>query len=311
MPNLKKNVIIYKKAGYMHINNVSPKTSGRSVFWFVILSIIMTIGFVYFYIQTNPGSYSFTGFCDWYMSLFKALKESSTDEPMLPWFSLVIIPLFIYGGAIATIVSRHCSVKEFENALNLKSVDFLQGRINFNFTQPKYNFACGYNDINELKLVLNSVMVHTRSGSYLTVSDIELKFTVLNNKKLSLTNVPINLMRTVYGIIDYGRAIHNFSYKFGGAGTVEDVREKIEDYMQTGCKQILATPAEQSFKWLSIVFFLLGIFFLYTFKDILSDSETALISMVAFPAFGFIAVSFIFDFFLLADKWNENRYKRF
>ena len=141
--------------------------------------------------------------------------------------------------------------------------------------------------------------------------DIELKFTVLNNKKLSLTNVPINLMRTVYGIIDYGRAIHNFSYKFGGAGTVEDVREKVEDYMQTGCKQILATPAEQSFKWLSIVFFLLGIFFLYTFKDILSDSETALISIVALPAFGFIAVSFIFDFFLLADKWNENRYKRF
>ena len=160
-------------------------------------------------------------------------------------------------------------------------------------------------------MILNTVMVHNKYGSYPAVSEINLNFSVLNNKHFTLTNVPLKLTNFIYKIIDYGRAVKSFSYRFEGAGSVESKEEKIRDYTNTGCKQILATPAEQSFKWLSIVFFLLGIFFLYTFKDILNDSETALISIVALPAFGFIAVSFIFDFFLLADKWNENRYKRF
>ena len=92
---------------------------------------------------------------------------------------MIIIPLLAYGGLVASIVSRHFALKAMESTLNLKSVDFLQDRVKFNFNRPQYNFICGYNDINNLEMILNTVMVHNKYGSYPAVSEINLNFRVV------------------------------------------------------------------------------------------------------------------------------------
>lgn len=297
-----------KRLVRMHINNVSSKMSGQSTVWFTLFSVVVTLFVGFFFWQSNPDSYSISSFCQWYSNAFNAFREISTEDPMIPWFLMVGVPLLIYGGTFFSIFSMCMAKREFQTVLNLKSVDFLPDRVNFNFNQPKYNFVCGYSDINKLEMILNTILVRTKHGSYPAVSEIELKFTVLNNKNFSLKNVPLNLMKTIYGIIDCGRNVQDFTYKFSGVGKVEQVQEKIEDYMNTGCKQILATSTENTFKWLSVVFFLIGLFFLYSFKDVFSGNDLGLMGIPGFPILAFVLISFIFDIVLLADKRNENKY---
>lgn len=297
-----------KKVGCMHINNVSSKMSGQSTAWFALFSVVVTLFVGFFFWQSNSDSYSISSFCQWYSSAFNAFRESSTENPIDPWLVMVGLPLLVYGGTLFSIFSMCMAKKEFQSVLNLKSVDFLPDRVNFNFNQPKYNFVCGYSDINKLEMILKTILVRTKRGSYPAVSEIELKFTVLNNKNFSLKNVPLNLMKTIYGIIDCGRNVQDFTYKFSGVGKVEEVQEKIEDYMNTGCKQILATSTENAFKYLSVIFFLIGLFFLYSFKDVFSGNDLGLMGIPGFPILAFVLISFIFDIVLLADKRNEKKY---
>lgn len=295
-----------KRLVRMHINNVSTETSKIWPITFTFMSICVTAFFVYFFYQSEQSSYSIISFFKWYGVTFNAFQETSLDSPITPWFIMVILPLSVYWGTIASYISRNDSIKTFEKSLNLKSVDFLQGRVNFNFTQPKYNFVCGYNNINKLEMILNTVLVQGKYGFRPAVSEIELKFTVFNNKHFSLKNVSINLMKTIYRIIDCGKAVQNFSYKFEGAGEVEHIQERIEDYMKAGCKQILSTTTENYFKCISIIFFLVGILFLYALKNEL-NGYTDSIEYAIIPTFGPLAISFLHDFVLLLDKWNENK----
>lgn len=293
----------------MRINNVSAKTSKMVVVLLAIFAIIVTVGFTWAYFNTAISEHSIASFFKWYEETLNHLIADNKDEPIIPYLVMIIVPLLAYGGLVASIVSRHFALKAMESTLNLKFVDFLQDRVKFNFNRPQYNFICGYNDISNLEMILKTVMVHNKYGSYPAVSEINLNFSVLNNKHFTLTNVPLKLTNFIYKIIDYGRAVRSFSYRFEGAGSVESIEEKIRDYTNTGCKQILAKQQETNFKWLSITFFAFSMFFLFTFRQSFNTLDVMFWSFALIPIVGFLVISFVFDIILLADKWNENKYK--
>ena len=102
-------------------------------------------------------------------------------------------------------------------------------------------------------------------------------------------------------------------YEKGGRPVIyssdEEYEEKIRDYTNTGCKQILAKQQETNFKWLSITFFAFSMFFLFTFRQSFNTLDVMFWSFALIPIVGFLVISFVFDIILLADKWNENKYK--
>lgn len=293
----------------MHINNVSKEMSVRSFVAITSISLAFTIAFIIFYFKTTINNPSLMDFFNWYVEMFRNFQVEAADEPWIPWMLMVVLPLGFYSLSIITMISRHNAIREYKRALNLKSVDFLQDRVNFNFNNPQYNFVCGYSEINRLELVLNTVLVTNKYGSYPALAQVTLNFTVLNNKNFTLENTPMRPMNLIYGIIDCGRLVQNFSYKFEGAGEVSDIQEKIRDYINSGCKQVLGTKSENSFKFMSIVFFSLGLFFLISFKDIFNDIDFLWFPLIT--VLPFILISFIFDIILLIDKYSERKFRRF
>lgn len=294
----------------MRINNVSTETTAQAIVIFAVLSIAVTVAFAWFCIFANPDEITLSTLWNLYLKAFNSFKANSPDDPVAVWFTMVFLPLISYGGLIYTIIKRQISIKFFNQSLQLKSVDLLPQRINFNFNKPQYNFICGYDGVKNLKMTLKTATIQTKNGPRQALTEIRLDFTVLNNKIFTLYNTPINQMKTIYQIIDYSKRMGSFSYNFSGDGVIQEIEEKIQDYMTTGCKQILATPSENNFKTISILFFILGLIFLYSFKDDLNSIDF-IGYIVAIPAVMFIGISFICDIVLLIDKWNEGRYRKF
>lgn len=285
----------------MRINNVNSKTSSQALVVFIVLTLVTTIGYLLtFWFMAYD--HSLIGFFEWIKSSFSYIWA---DDIMV---ALIFagFPVLAYVGLISTFIARNKALQDFATTLNIKYVDFLYDRVNFVFNQPQYNIICGYNEINSLRMVLHTVMVRNKYGSFPAVQEIELKFVILNKREFKLKNIPLNLMKFIYSVIDYGRRMENFSYEFEGVGEVEDVKEKIDDYLNKGFKQILATGMENAFKSMSIIFFAFGIFFMLMFMDMF-QTDAWFISAV--PSFAFIGISFIFDIFLLADKMRERKYK--
>ena len=54
-------------------------------------------------------------------------------------------------------------------------------------------------------------------------------------------------MQTIYKIIDYTRSVNNFTYNFRGPGNTEDIKEKIDIYLNKGFNQIFSNQVENNF----------------------------------------------------------------
>lgn len=293
----------------MKINNVSTKTSAKTIAIASLSCVILTVIILICYFTTTQVECSVSNFINWYISTFNNTRESMSDDKWTTWVLFVIIPLAIYGWLVLTIWQRHLALKEFNSKLNLKSVEFLQGRINFNFNQPQCNIVCSYNDIEKLKMIVHTIQVRTKNGSYPAVSEIELQFSILNNKTFVIKNTPNNIMNFIYSIIDYSRGMQNFSYRFAGYMEIKNIKEKIEDYLHKGFKQILSNSQESSFKTLSIIFFIIATMFLFSFADGLEDAvKSGFWPILIIPSV-FAIVSFVFDFILIADKIKERNHK--
>ena len=287
----------------MHINNVSAKTSIKFILIFTLFAGLYTAGTILAYIYLSADvQKTISGFFSW------ALASLSSQESIADVLLLISLPVIFYTGLIIAIVQRYLGLKKLASSLNLKSVDFLPDRVKFNFNRPQYNFVCGYGEIKNLEMILNTTLVYTKGGRMIVLNEIELDFTVLNNKSFSLKNTPVRPMNFIYKIIDYGKMVNHFSYKFEGAGTQPDINEKIEDYLQTGVVSILTSAAEGPVKWFSVLFFIIGLVFLIAFKDdinyFLTKDLTGLL-LPGLPVAAFIGVSFIFDIILIVDKIQE------
>lgn len=293
----------------MHINNVSAKTSIKFILFFALFAGLYTAGIISAYVYLSfDAEKTIAGFFSWVFATFVSVSKANPEDPWFSWILFIVLPAIFYIGLIIAIVQRYTGLAELASSLNIKSVDFLPDRVKFNFNRPQYNFVCGYGDIKNLKMVLHTVVGKNKYGSYIALNEIELKFTVLKDKKFSLKNTPVRPMNFIYKIIDYGKMVNHFSYKFEGAGTHPAIKEKIEDYLQTGVVSILTSAAEGPVKWFSVVFFIIGLVFLIAFKDdinyFLSKDFTGLL-LPGLPVAAFIGVSFIFDIILIVDKIQE------
>lgn len=293
----------------MHINNVSQKTSLSMPIIWGIFSIIYTVALLLAYFMNISETASITSFCNWIKDAYNTVSSTEPDGFWMAWVLFIILPLVVYLGFILSIIARHKAVKEFNSKLNLKSIDFLQGRINFNFNRPQYNFVCGYNDINSLQLTIITDLMRTKYGYTTVLKEIVLNFTVLNNKTFSLSNTSSFPMRTIYKIIDYTRGVNNFTYNFRGPGNTDDIKEKIDNYLNKGFKQILSNQGEVNFKYLSIVLFTIGIISLFTAKDLIESAYKNHFFIMCLPFFVLIIASFIIDIWLIADKLRERKYR--
>ena len=293
----------------MHINNVSQKTSLSMPIMWGIFSIIYTVALLLAYFMNISEAASIESFCNWVKNAFNTVFAIEPDGFWMAWVLFIILPLVVYLGFILSIITRQKALKEFNSKLNLKSIDFLQGRINFNFNRPQYNFVCGYSDINSLELTVITDLVSTKYGYTTALKEIELNFKVLNNKTFSLSNTSSFPMQTIYKIIDYTRSVNNFTYNFRGPGNTEDIKEKIDTYLNKGFKQILSNQGENNFKYLSIVLFIIGTTIAYTAKDVIESAYTNNLFIVCLPFFVMIIASFIIDIWLIADKLRERKYR--
>lgn len=293
----------------MHINNVSQKTSLSIPIMWGIFSIIYTVALLLAYFMNISEAASIESFCNWVKNAFNTVSSSEPDGFWMAWVLFIILPLVVYLGFILSIITRQKALKEFNSKLNLKSIDFLQGRINFNFNRPQYNFVCGYSDINSLELTVITDLVSTKYGYTTALKEIELNFKVLNNKTFSLSNTSSFPMQTIYKIIDYTRSVNNFTYNFSGPGNTEDIKEKIDNYLNKGFKQILSNQGEVNFKYLSIVLFTIGIISSYTAKDLIESAYKNHFFIMCLPFFVLIIASFIIDIWLIADKLRERKYR--
>lgn len=293
----------------MHINNVSQKTSLSMPIMWGIFSIIYTVALLLAYFMNVSEAASIESFCNWVKDAFNTVFAIEPDGFWMAWVLFIILPLVVYLGFILSIITRQKALKEFNSKLNLKSIDFLQGRINFNFNRPQYNFVCGYSDINSLELTIITDLVSTKYGYTTALKEIELNFKVLNNKTFSLSNTSSFPMQTIYKIIDYTRSVNNFTYNFRGPGNTEDIKEKIDNYLNKGFKQILSNQGENNFKYLSIVLFIIGITIAYTAKDVIESAYKNNLFIVCLPFFVLIIASFIIDIWLIADKLRERKYR--
>ena len=296
----------------MRINNVSTETSSQLVVTMSIIASVVTIAFVFGYITTSVSEISFFGFFQWLFYTFQALMADcqGTDDAFIPWLVLGLIA-GVYIGFIGAFISRHKAIAKFKGGLNIKYINLLEGRVEFFFTKPQYNFICAYSDIEKLYMDLQSTLVRTKNGSYIAFQQMNLKFTALNGKIFELSNTTSSPMKLIYKVIDWTRGVQSFDYGFSGYGEIPDYKEKIDAYLQSGYKDIVGKEGANKLKWMSIIFFIMGSFFIFVFKDMFNDVivKDPFAAFIFLPFSIFFIISFIIDIVLVVDNIRDRKYR--
>lgn len=294
----------------MRINNVSTETSAKSVVAMSIITAVITSALVFFYTANSTSQVSIWGFFKWLFEMFQAMRVEMADEPIMPWIFLFLV-ISMYIGFFASIISRCKALAKFNNGLNVKYINFLQGRVEFFFTRPEYNFACAYSDIENLHMDLQSTLVHTKNGSYIAFQQMNLTFKVLNGKEFKLSNTTSSPMKLIYKIIDWTRGVQNFDYGFSGYGEIPDYKEKINAYLNCGYKDIVGKQGEIKLKWMSIILFIIGAVSVFAiFGSLANDiAKHPEFCFVLLPFFVPLVISFVTDIILVVDKIRDNKYR--
>ena len=294
---------------FLKINNVSTKTSSQTLIILSVFVCLITTGLVYAYITFSVTGVSFLGFFGWLFDLFQAMRAEMSDEPVLPWIILIFF-FVIYISFFASIVGRFKALKHFNSGINVKYIVFSQGKIDFIFTRPENNFSCIYQDIKKLYMDIQSKLVRTKNGSYIAFEQMTLTFTLADGKNYKVSNTTTSPMSLIYKIIDWTRGVGEFDYGFSGYGEIPDYREKIDAYLTSGYKDIIGNQSATKLKWLSILFFIIGIILLTPFIDIIKDipQDSAALFMCS-PLTLFLIISFIIDVILIIDEFRDNQHR--
>lgn len=257
------------------------------------------------YYFSYPPEYSFKSFWDWIMLMYNG---TFSDDRFIFWF-LSLAPVCCLIGLFTSLYSRQTALAELHSSLNLKSVDFLEGRIDFRFNQPQYNFSSGYDGIEELKMSIDTEVVHTKNSHYIAISQVVLNFTVLNGKTFKIANTGgVNPMKYVYNILDYTKYIPNFSYYINGPD--DQYEEKIKNYLEKGFKSTFASKQRSNMKLFSIFLFILSLFLLYIFTWMIDDMwDPFLFIILIFPSAMFFW-SIILDIIIIKDELFEKNFSK-
>lgn len=292
----------------MIIKNVSAKTSALYI-WFALILLLL---FLFMSIIILYDSLDFTNIYSIPLQILilgkdLIIAEGDLYSKFMIALLIYILPTIFFVWLIRSIISRNGALKEFSQKLNLVSVDFRDNCIAFNFNQHNCNFSCSYRDINYIKVVINIIRVRTKNGESNCLNNISIKFGVLNNKSFTceMSLMLISPLKKLYKIIDYTREVKDFSYEFTGDGDPFELKERLDCYKEKGMKPILTKNQESNMKCISIVFFGLGIFFMFAFCSGIHITDTAELIVPGI----FIIISFICDICLIIDKIHEKRYE--
>ena len=284
----------------MRIYNTYGKVSMESAVTFIIATGIVAILFTwFFYDAIAVGGKTLNDFWQWYCNAYKFLDSSRE-------IMFVYSPPILWLIATSYIVlSQKAKTKEFNKKPNLKYIDFLPGKVNFCFNRPQYDFACAYENIENLEMDIETDLIYTNKKPIVDVRQLHLNFTVLNNNKFSLTTNQKS-MNTMYSIIDVGSSVKEFSYKFSGLGEIEHTKEQIEKYQKYGIKTFLTSKMKDGFVTIS---FMLLFFGLFEFKMQAYGLSNGIDPML-YIAIILLLGSFVFDIILIKDNIeNKNLYE--
>ena len=242
----------------MRIYNTYGKGSTEAAVTFIIATGIVAILFTwFFYDAIAAGGKTLNDFWQWYCNAYKFL-DSSRDVVF------VYSPPVLWLVATSRIVSSlKAKTKKFNKKPNLKYIDFLPDKVNFCFNRPQYDFTCAYDNIENLEMDIETGLTYLPRKYVVTpmvdVKQLHLYLTVPNNRIFSLiTNQ--RSMNTMYSIIDIGRSVKKFSYKFSGFGEIEYTKEQIEKYQKYGIKTFLTNKIIVFIIFLAIILFINWLF---------------------------------------------------
>lgn len=295
----------------MHIRNVTLSTSTKNIWVFLVLFVVFCVLSICLTAEYLDFSQPLTI----PVQIFKCTAEiiantSDAEDKFMFILSVYIMPLLLLCATIGSIISRNKALKNEASVLSLMSVDFKPNRVYFRFNRDNCDISCSYRDINSLTMEINITKERTKNGYVNVVNYIALHFVVIGNKSFTLTNTTINFKGLIYKVIDYTREVQNFSYKFSGNGEHADLDEVIECYLKKGMKPILTKPQEKGFKLMSILFFIIGLFFVFMFaKDIAQSRFDGGLFILLFMPSVFILISVILDIVLIIDKIHEKKYE--
>lgn len=284
----------------MRIYNTYGKVSTEAAVTFIIATGIVAVLFTwFFYDAIAVGGKTLNDFWQWYCNAYKFLDSSReimfVYSPPILW---LIATSFI-------VLSQKAKTKEFNKKPNLKYIDFLPGKVNFCFNRPQYDFACAYENIENLEMDIETDLIYTNKKPIVDVRQLHLNFTVLNNKKFSLTTNQKS-MNTMYSIIDVGRSVKEFSYKFSGLGEIEHTKEQIEKYQKYGIKTFLTSKMKDGFVTISFMLLFFGLFEFKMQAYGLSNGIDPMLYIAIIQLLG----SFVFDIILIKDNIeNKNLYE--
>ena len=309
--------MITPKGGYMRIYNTYGKGSTEAAVTFIIATGIVVILFTWFFYDAIVfgGDNTLNDFWQWYCNAYKFLDSSSE-------ITLVYSPPILWLAATSRIVaSLKAKTKKFNKKPNLKYIDFFPDKVKFCFNRPQYDFACAYDNIENFEMDIETGLTYLPRKYVITpmvdVKQLYLSLTVPNNRIFSLiTNQ--RSMNTMYSIIDIGRSVKNFSYKFSGLGEIEHTKEQIEKYQKYRVKSFLTNNMKDGFV---IISFMLLIFSLFGFKmeyglyDIFSSFGFGMqaygvsnkIDPMLYIAIILLLGSFVFDIILIKDNIKNKK----
>lgn len=288
----------------MRINNVSAKTSIRTILVGVFFLVLYTGFSVWMYLISESMEYSFFGYIQWAIEYFKRICSGTESLEMIIFYILpVVLPLFV----ITQIIERNKALNSIDSFENLRSVDFLDNKIEFKFYYPQYDFSCGYRDVEKLEIEIDTNIVRSKTSSSTVISEVKLIFTVLNGKRFYIYNTAsCGPMGFIYKVLDYAKNMKSYSYRFVGVGDINGFSDKIENYLKYGLKRVVSKNSVAALKMTSILFFVLGCIFLYCFHGWFEPGDMNLFVMLMFMPSVFLFISFIIDALLLFDDIRLN-----
>ena len=242
----------------MRIYNTYGKGSTEAAVTFIIATAIVAILFTWFFYDViAAGGKTLNDFWQWYCNAYKFLDSSRE-------IVFVYSPPVLWLVATSRIVSSlKAKTKEFNKKPNLKYIDFLPDKVHFCFNRPQYDFTCAYDNIENLEMDIETGLTYLPRKYVITpmvdVKQLHLYLTVPNNRIFSLTTNQRS-MNTMYSIIDIGRSVKKFSYKFSGFGEIEYTKEQIEKYQKYGIKTSLTNKIIVFIIFLAIILFVNWLF---------------------------------------------------
>lgn len=297
----------------MRITNVSSKTSLKAVLTSLYLCIIVTIVLTLLYMAFGTGDKSLLGFFGWFWPAFQSLLNQYPEDKFMFWLGF-ITSVGIYISLPVLIISRQIAISKFKSELNLKSVNFRQGVIDFNFNRPQYNFSCKYDDIESLVMIVKNKIhrCERRLGqTYIVkIEEIELIFKLLNNKTFTISNTgSISPINYIYKILDYAKYISNFEYEICGPDS--SFGEKIKNYLETDKKISYSKDKRNEIKLKSSFIFVFSLLIFVSLKDFIYTCYYANDAMIFIPLsipVLLLLYSFTQDILLIKDELAEKSF---